>query len=129
MAKKTLVPQMFKAAVAYIFTSPATEQYPFIKPPVPLVPDGFRGQPLLDTSLCVGCGLCSKDCPAGAIEMVEVEGQKFPQFRLDKCIFCHQCVESCRRKAIRGSTNFELATTDKSTLTVTPEINLKGVRF
>ena len=129
MAKKTLVPQMFKSAVAYIFAAPATEQYPIVKTPQPLVPESFRGQPILDTALCSGCGLCSRDCPSRAIEMVEVAGKKYPQLRLDKCIFCYQCVENCRKKAIRGSTNFELATTDKSTLTIKPEINFEGVRF
>jgi formate hydrogenlyase subunit 6/NADH:ubiquinone oxidoreductase subunit I len=61
-----------------------------------------------------------RDCPAAAIEIVEVEGRKRPQIRFDKCIFCHQCVESCPRGAIKSSIFYELATTDKCALIQNP---------
>jgi formate hydrogenlyase subunit 6/NADH:ubiquinone oxidoreductase subunit I len=82
--------------------------------------DNFRGQPVFNIQLCVGCGLCCRECPSKAIEMVEVNGKKCPQIRLDKCIFCYQCAETCPKKAIKNSTFFELATTDKSTLVLKP---------
>ena len=52
--------------------------------------------------------------------IVEVEGRKRPQIRFDKCIFCHQCVESCPRGAIKSSIFYELATTDKCALIQNP---------
>lgn len=76
---------------------------------------------MYDIDLCISCGLCSRDCPANAIEMVEVNGKRRPLFHLDQCIFCYQCAESCPRKAIASSKIFELATTDKSSLVVKPE--------
>jgi formate hydrogenlyase subunit 6/NADH:ubiquinone oxidoreductase subunit I len=86
MAKKLRIPQIFKSTVSCFFTKPATTMYPYVKPQLP---DNFRGQPIFDIRLCVGCGLCGKECPSRAIEMVEFDGKKRPQFRLDKCIFCY----------------------------------------
>ena len=118
MAKKVRIPQMFRKAVLYFFTKPVTTVYPYVKP---LLNDNFRGQPVFDISLCVGCGLCGKECPARAIEMVDVGGKKRPQFRLDKCIFCFQCADTCSRHAITNSIFYELATTDKSSLIMRPQ--------
>ena len=109
---------IFKKVMTFVFVKPATAGYPFQKPELH---DNFRGQMLLDASLCIGCGVCSRDCPGGAIEMVEFyNGKKRPQFRLDKCIFCYQCAESCPKKAIKNSTIYELASCDKTSLTLKP---------
>ena len=121
MAKKPHVSRMFKRAVSNIFLEPATTKYPFLKPKVA---NGFRGQPVFDSNLCVGCGLCRKDCPASAIEMVNVNGKKYPQVNLGRCIFCYTCAEGCPKKAIMCSDFFELATTDKSSLVMEPQLTV-----
>jgi hydrogenase-4 component H len=56
-----------------------------------------------------------------AIEMVDVKGKKCPQINLSKCIFCYKCIEDCPRGALKNSTNFELATTNKSSLVIKPQ--------
>jgi formate hydrogenlyase subunit 6/NADH:ubiquinone oxidoreductase subunit I len=113
--------KMFRRATSNFFTKPATSLYPFVEPQLP---ENSRGRPIFDVTLCVGCGLCSKYCPAKAIEMVEFNGKKRPQFRLDKCIFCYQCAETCRKGAIKSSIFFAMATTDKSTLIIKPKLTL-----
>lgn len=118
MKKKTRISPMMKEVFLQIFKKPATSKYPFVKCEVP---EGFRGKQVFDISLCISCGLCSRDCPAKAIEMVEVNGKKRPSFHLDQCIFCYQCAESCPRSAIRPTAIFELATTCKSSLFLKPE--------
>ena len=122
MAKKSRVSPMLRRAVSHIFTKPATTKYPFVKP---TLPEDFRGLQVFDINLCVSCGLCSRDCPAKAIEMVEVEGKRRPSFKLDQCIFCYQCAESCPRNAIKSSVFYELATTDKSSLVLKPHPAVK----
>lgn len=111
---------MVKALLSNLFKKPATSKYPFVKAEVP---EGFRGRQVYDIDLCISCGLCSRDCPAKAIEMVEVDGKRRPLFHLDLCVFCYQCAESCPREAIKSSKFFELASTDKSALVVKPEEN------
>lgn len=111
------LPPMFKTVFTYIFRKPYTRRYPEVKPNLP---EGFRGKQIFDVNLCISCGLCSRDCPAKAIEMIEVEGKKHPMFYLDRCIFCYQCAESCPRNAIKSSKLFELASTDKSALIIKP---------
>jgi formate hydrogenlyase subunit 6/NADH:ubiquinone oxidoreductase subunit I len=118
MAKNSRVPPMLKRVVSNFFTKAATRMYPLEKPQLP---EDFRGLLVFDIKLCIGCGLCSRDCPARAIEMVKVEGKNRPQFRLEKCIFCYQCAESCARNAIKSSTHFELATTNKASLIMRPQ--------
>ncbi len=126
MAKKTKtstkISPMFHEVISHIFKKPATGKYPFVKcQPA----EGFRGRQVYDIDLCIGCGLCSRDCPAKAIEMVEVEGKKRPMFYLDRCVFCYQCAESCARNAIKSSDFFELATTDRSSLAIRPKASHK----
>ncbi|MEM3578205.1 MAG: NADH-quinone oxidoreductase subunit I [Candidatus Bathyarchaeia archaeon] len=111
---------ILKEALVHLFKKPATQKYPEEKPRVPA---GFRGRQVFDINLCISCGLCARDCPAKAIEMVEVDGKSRPLFHLDRCIFCYQCAESCPRNAIKGSEIFELASTNKSDLVVTPKAN------
>ncbi len=109
---------MFKETILQILAKPATTQYPFVKPQLP---EDYRGLQVFDFDLCISCGLCSRDCPTNAIEMIEIKGKKVPLFKLDQCIFCYQCAESCRRNAIKTSAFYELATTDKTTLVLNPK--------
>ncbi|MGD0204630.1 MAG: 4Fe-4S binding protein [Candidatus Bathyarchaeia archaeon] len=140
--KKSRLSPMWKRTVSHIFTKPATTKYPFVKPKLP---EDFRGKPVYTIKSCnmidlsgtgelcfdiqslinTNCTVCARDCPANAIEIVEVDGKKRPQFDFNKCIFCNQCVESCPRNAIKGSGEYELATTDKSSLIIKPQLNAK----
>ena len=118
MTKKSRLSPMLKEVVSQILRKPATRKYPEVKPEVP---DGFRGKQIFNLGLCISCGLCAGDCPAKAIEMVDVEGKKAPLFHLDRCVFCYQCAESCPRNAIEPSRIFELASADKDALVVEPK--------
>ena len=46
---------------------------------------------------CTGCGLCSKNCPAGAIS----GGKKEPHtIDTEKCVHCGLCLENCKFGAV-----------------------------
>lgn len=109
--------QLARDAFSNIFKKRATQQYPSVPA---TVAEGFRGKQVLNLEKCIGCSLCSRECPANAIEMVEVEGKKRPLIHLDRCVFCYQCADSCPRGVFESSKIFELAVTDKRTLVIKP---------
>ncbi|MEI7812930.1 MAG: NADH-quinone oxidoreductase subunit NuoI [Ignavibacteria bacterium] len=100
-----------------------TMEYPEEK----FMPTGsYRGRPVLvkdenDTERCVACGLCSRVCPAIAIEVqaneTEQEKERFPEkFEINmlRCIFCGFCEEVCPEEAIVMSKDYELVFRDRA---------------
>lgn len=49
----------------------------------------------VQTDNCIGCGVCQRDCPFGAIKMVD----GVPEFQ-ENCTLCGACVEACPTDAI-----------------------------
>jgi NADH-quinone oxidoreductase subunit I len=79
----------------------------------------YRGRPILvdeeDGERCVACGLCSRVCPALAIEVQAAETdrdkERYPErFEINmlRCIFCGFCEEVCPEEAIIMSGDYEM---------------------
>lgn len=47
------------------------------------------------SDLCIGCGLCSKNCPMGNIK---IENNK--AFAGDRCTMCYRCISLCPKQAV-----------------------------
>ena len=48
------------------------------------------------TSACIGCGLCMKACPNGAVKVENFHAI----IDQEKCVGCGLCAEKCPKKAI-----------------------------
>src|SRR3989339_478621 len=123
--EKMYIPEIVKGlalTLRQMFSPSVTMQYPEVKfePPA-----SYRGRPVLvqestGTERCVACGLCSRVCPALAIEVqaaeTELEKERFPQkFEINmlRCIFCGFCEEVCPEEAIVMSNEYELVFTSQ----------------
>lgn len=99
-----------------LFKKPATVNYPADGSGMP---EGFRGKLKFNSSLCIGCKMCMRDCPSGAIEIRKIGEKQFEaEINLARCIYCGQCVDSCLKKALEITAEFELAKLDPAQLKV-----------
>lgn len=120
LLEKTYLPQIAKGmALTFkqMFKPKFTRQYPEEKWPTP---PSFRGRPVLvleenGMERCVACGLCSRVCPALAIEVqaseTELSKERYPEkfeINMVRCIFCGFCEEVCPEEAIVMSNEYEL---------------------
>ena len=117
---KLYIPEIAKGmalTLKNMFRPNVTLQYPEVKfePPA-----SYRGRPVLvqeknGVERCVACGLCSRVCPALAIEVqageTTSEKERYPEkFEINmlRCIFCGFCEEVCPEEAIVMSKDYEL---------------------
>ncbi len=119
--EKIYIPEIVKGlklTLENMFKPKFTMQYPEEK----FIPTGsYRGRPVLaqeenGEERCVACGLCSRVCPALAIEVqaaeTEREKERYPEkfeINMIRCIFCGFCEEVCPEEAILMSKDYELA--------------------
>lgn len=117
--QKSYIPEIIKGmrlTISQMFRPKFTYHYPEerFKPAA-----SFRGRPVLveenGTERCVACGLCSRVCPALAIEVqaseTELEKERYPikfEINMVRCIFCGFCEEVCPEEAIVMSNEYLL---------------------
>jgi formate hydrogenlyase subunit 6/NADH:ubiquinone oxidoreductase subunit I len=106
---------MFGDILRSFFVRPVTQKYPFERKPAPA---RLRGGLIWNPEKCSGCGLCAKDCPSNALEVIILDrpSKRFVvRYQVDRCTFCAQCVQNCRFKCIELSNgSWELASLSKA---------------
>ena len=118
--QRLYIPEIVKGlslTIRNMFRPHVTLEYPEKKftPPA-----SYRGRPVLvedkgGVERCVACGLCSRVCPALAIEVqaseTQNEKERYPvkfEINMLRCIFCGFCEEVCPEEAIVMSKDYEL---------------------
>lgn len=122
--EKMYLPEIAKGlgiTLKQIFKPKFTRQYPEER----WEPTGsYRGRPVLveenGQERCVACGLCSRVCPALAIEVQAGETQRdkerYPElFEINmlRCIYCGFCEEVCPEEAIVMSKDYDIVFTNQ----------------
>jgi formate hydrogenlyase subunit 6/NADH:ubiquinone oxidoreductase subunit I len=109
---------MLTDVISAFLSKPITQKYPS---QCTLAPEKLRGRLFWEHYRCSGCGLCVKDCPADALEVITIDraNKRFVMvYHLDKCTYCAQCVVNCRFKCLEMSaTDWELAGLKKKDFT------------
>jgi formate hydrogenlyase subunit 6/NADH:ubiquinone oxidoreductase subunit I len=110
---------MLSDVLRSLFKRPVTERYPFERRDAP---ENLRGRLTWNPEKCTGCALCVMDCPANALELIEIDkkNKRFVlRYHMDRCTFCAQCVQSCRFRCLDMShEDWELAALHKEPFTV-----------
>ena len=121
-AVREVLVQLFKKPATNLFTakylpksatkflSEVSEGKKAINPPID-TPDRFRGKIVYDRNKCIGCKICTRVCPANAIEFIKET--KTIRIYVTQCIFCSQCNDVCPVNCLFMSSEFTLATDDR----------------
>jgi formate hydrogenlyase subunit 6/NADH:ubiquinone oxidoreductase subunit I len=115
---------MLPEILRHLFRRPATVETPFVE--IPLAAH-YRGKPVMDPELCIGCQRCVKDCPSEALkidkvyEYADAQGKKVRRFMMtlyvDRCTHCSQCAEVCPVSAIHMDADYAHAAFTREELT------------
>jgi len=73
--------------------------------------EGMRAKVSWEIEKCIGCTLCAKTCPSGAIELIGRGRKTEITYNVGRCIFCGECVDICPTNAIYTTKEFELVFT------------------
>ena len=119
----------------HLWKPKTTQQYPEVKR---TMPERYRGRHFLNRDengleRCVGCSLCSSNCPVGCIHVVAAEnteenrvspGERYAavyEINLLRCIYCGYCEEACPVDAVVLREHYELADYDRNSFVLTKE--------
>lgn len=80
----------------------------------PVLPDTFRGRPVISNVACGSCTDCMDECPTNAIH--QLNGKL--SLDLGKCVFCGDCQKVCAVGKIKFTNDYKIATNSLKNLVV-----------
>ncbi|MBN2443328.1 MAG: hypothetical protein JXJ04_18350, partial [Spirochaetales bacterium] len=110
---------MFTIVVARLKQKKRTFTYP--KGKLPVLPEKFRGRPVVTNGCPDGCSSCVESCPVGALTVTRT----IVSLDMGKCIYCHKCEEACTHNHIRFTGNHQTSAARRSDLIITPGTPVK----
>jgi Ni,Fe-hydrogenase III small subunit/Pyruvate/2-oxoacid:ferredoxin oxidoreductase delta subunit len=98
-----------------------TSRYPVS---LPVLPDRFRGPPVLDASKCAtGCTACADACPTTAIALT-AQGAAVD---LGRCLFCSDCEDACPGGAVTHDREYRLSSRTRDDLVYREHFETKSL--
>src|SRR6266568_4976261 len=116
---------MFKILQKTIKTGIVTVNYPAEQAKIS---DHFRGRPNFDFEKWKDARPAAEVCPTGAISLSDKGDSRKVTIDYGLCVFCGLCAEASSDQAVCITQEFELATSDRSTLVLTAEYALNADR-
>ena len=106
-------------ALKNLFLPPVTTSYPAVPYEYP---EGSRGHVGISINDCIGCGMCVRCCPSGALAVDKIKGT-WTINRFD-CIACGYCVVKCPKKCLSMNAGYQEPEPGKADVTYTksPEV-------
>ncbi len=75
--------------------------WPHSLPPATATGNKPFGKVTLNSSPCVGCGLCARDCPTHALVTSSIDENSYQLlFHQDLCVACERCIHVCPEKCL-----------------------------
>jgi ech hydrogenase subunit F len=96
-----------------LFKKPVTSGYPFEKA---AFSERMRGHIEINAGECIGCGMCMRMCPPGAIH-VDRAANTWSINPFD-CVQCGSCVINCPKKCLSMNGGYTAPDVQKSAFTV-----------
>lgn len=98
-----------KKIMSSLFSKPATAMYPVLKNE--FYPN-TRGNLQIKAEDCIHCGMCSKRCPAQAIEVSRPD-KKWEVDR-SRCLVCGFCIQVCPKQCLFTEKEYTPPMTDRT---------------
>lgn len=120
MKKKLKFAVLLKETMRSFWGNPITED---LVPGKTIVSERYRGRIDVNASACVGCFLCVRICPTGALQQHRDITERKNSYAIvvdySRCAFCGLCEKACSRSALILTNDYVQPDADKRSMVVT----------